>query len=605
MNKSQVSHSRAASSSVTRYCAIYTRKSSEEGLEQSFNSLDAQRESCEAYVLSQKAEGWVALPQMYDDGGFSGGNIERPGLKQLMRDIEAKKVQTVVVYKVDRLTRSLADFAKLVELFDAYGVSFVSITQQFNTTTSMGRLTLNVLLSFAQFEREVTGERIRDKIAASKAKGMWMGGMPPVGYCVQDKTLIIDIDSAQLVRDIYQLYLEMGNVRLLKAELDKRGWLTPERLSKGLKQSGGRPFCRGHLYRILSNPVYIGKVIHKDNNYEGQHAAIIGDALWSEVQAKLKSNSVGHRSRTSCKAPGLLAGLLFDEEGERFTSVQSNKTVSKSEGETSNNNEGPHHRRYHYYISQRIIREGKAQAPDSMRIPAQELEQVVITRLHHFLSQGTELFKLVDGHGLSDTYSIDAVLQTAGKLSEFLNTGNSATHPADLIATLQSLTERIIVRAHEVEITMKFDQLIAEAKATSHAPDSAWECNDWANLRHTIILPVTLKRSGLNVRLIVQAPEYDIKRNADVRMVKLLSRAHHYFNLLTLGKVSSFKEIGLLEKLSSSHVSRVTLLAFLSPDIVKGILEGKHPHSLTSDSLMKSLPLPTDWSEQRQVLGFH
>ena len=619
MKNHSPANSRATTYSAipTRYCAIYTRKSSEEGLEQSFNSLDAQREACEAYVLSQKAEGWVALPQMYNDGGFSGGNIERPGLKQLMCDIEAKKVQTVVVYKVDRLTRSLADFAKLVELFDAYGVSFVSITQQFNTTSSMGRLTLNVLLSFAQFEREVTGERIRDKIAASKAKGMWMGGMPAVGYCVQDKTLIIDIDSAQLVRDIYKLYLEMGNVRLLKAELDKRGWLTPERISRGLGQSGGLPFYRGHLYRILSNPVYIGKVVHKDNSYDGQHAAIIDDALWNEVQAKLKSNSIGHRSRVSCKAPGLLAGLLFDEAGERFSSVQSNKATlkpdeEKTTGKKQNNADADanykaekHHRRYHYYISQRLIREGKSQAADGLRIPAQELEQVIIKRLHHFLTQSTELFKLVDGHGLTDTYAIDAVLKTAVKLAEVLNAENFVTLPADLIVTLQSLTERIIIRAHEVEITIKFDKLIAEAKGKSHAPASVWEYFDWGNLRYTITLPVTLKRSGLNVRLTVQAQEYEIKRNADVRMVKLLSRADHYFNLLTAGKVSSFKEIGILEKLSSSHVSRVTLLAFLSPEIVKGILEGRHPPSLTSDSLMKSLPLPTDWAEQKQVLGFH
>ena len=284
-----------------------------------------------------------------------------------------------------------------------------------------------------------------------------MGGMPPIGYQVQNKTLIIEECSAKLVRDIYHLYLELGNVRLLKAEIDQRGLLTPERISRSLGQSGGRPFYRGHLYRILSNPVYIGKVVHKDNNYDGQHAAIIDDALWSEVQAKLKSNSIGHRSRVSCKAPGLLAGLLFDEAGERFTSVQSNKAISKSEGETTNKNEGQHHRRYHYYVSQRIIREGKAQAPDSMRIPAQELEQVIIKRLHHFLTQGTEIFKLVDSHGLTDTYAIDAVLKTAVKLAEVLNAENSATHPADLIGTVQSLTERIIIRAHEVEITMKLE----------------------------------------------------------------------------------------------------------------------------------------------------
>ena len=592
MKKSSSSplNSRTATSSATttRYCAIYTRKSSEEGLEQSFNSLDAQREACEAYVLSQKAEGWVVLPKAYDDGGFSGGNIERPGLQQLMSDIVAKKVHIIVVYKVDRLTRSLADFAKLVELFDAYGVSFVSITQQFNTTTSMGRLTLNVLLSFAQFEREVTGERIRDKIATSKAKGMWMGGVPPVGYQAQDKTLVIDEHSAEMIRDIYQLYLKLGNVRSLKTELDKRGWTTPERISRRQGQSGGRPFCRGHLYRIVSNPLYTGKVVHKGNTYAGQHTAIIEDTLWNEVQVKLAGNHHGHRLRVSSKSPGLLAGLLFDDEGERLTSVQSNKL----------------NRRYHYYVSQRIIREGKAQAPEALRIPGQELEEVVIRKLHHFLTSRAELFRLLNDQGLKDVHAVDTVLSTAAAIADVLNTDNTATPASEVISALQNLTERIVVRAHEVEITLKIGDLIEQAKVLSHAPASAWECCDWENLRHQVLLPIQIKRSGLNVRMIVQSPDYQQKGNIDTRLVKLLSRAHHWFNKLSTGKVRSIKELGEQEKLSASHVSRVMLVAFLSPDIVRDILDGKHPPSLTSDKLMRSLPLPINWSEQKQALGY-
>jgi site-specific DNA recombinase len=582
------SRTTTSSATATRYCAVYTRKSSEEGLEQSFNSLDAQREACEAYVLSQKAEGWVVLPKTYDDGGFSGGNIERPGLQQLMSDIVAKKVHIIVVYKVDRLTRSLADFAKLVELFDAYGVSFVSITQQFNTTTSMGRLTLNVLLSFAQFEREVTGERIRDKIAASKAKGMWMGGMPPVGYGIKDKTLIIEEHSAQMIRDIYQLYLTLGNVRLLKVELDKRGWLTPARISKRQGHSGGRPFCRGHLYRILSNPIYTGKVAYKDNIYTGQHTAIIKDALWSEVQAKLASNYHHHHLRVSSKSPGLLAGLLFDDEGERLTSVQSNKL----------------NRRYHYYVSQRIIREGKAQAPDALRLPGQALEEIVITRLHHLLTSRTELFGWLNAHGLKDVHAIEAVLSTAASVADVFKNDSSATQTSDLISPLQNLTERIVVRAHEVEITLKLGGLIEEAKVVSHAPASAWECCDWVRLRYQVLLPIQIKRSGLKVLMIVQSPDYQPKGNVDTRLVKLLSRAHQWFNQLSTGRVRSVKELGEQEKLSASHVSRVILVAFLSPDIVRDILDGKHPPSLTSDKLMRSLPLPINWSEQKQALGY-
>jgi len=241
-------------------CAVYTRKSSEEGLEQSFNSLDARREACQAYILSQRQEGWRAINAAYDDGGFSGGSMERPGLKRLMGDIEARKVDTVVVYKVDRLTRSLADFAKMVEAFDARGVSFVSVTQQFNTTSSMGRLTLNVLLSFAQFEREVTGERIRDKIAASKRKGMWMGGMIPLGYDLKDRHLILNEKEAEHVREIFRLYLEIGCVKKLKAHFDQRGVKSKIRVSRSGNSSGGTTYSRGALYKILQNRIYLGGI---------------------------------------------------------------------------------------------------------------------------------------------------------------------------------------------------------------------------------------------------------------------------------------------------------------------------------------------------------
>ena len=266
-------------------CAIYTRKSSEEGLEQDFNSLHAQREACEAYIASQKQEGWKPLPDAYDDGGFSGGSMERPALQALLADIGAGRVDVVVVYKVDRLTRSLTDFAKIVEVFDAHGVSFVSVTQQFNTTSSMGRLTLNVLLSFAQFEREVTGERIRDKIAASKKKGLWMGGFVPIGYVAKDRTLVVNEAEAAKVREIFRLYLEHRCVRRVQAELDRLKVTTSRYVAKTGKVSGGVPFSRGHLYRILSNPIYVGEIGHKEARYPGQHPAIIDRETWDSVQA--------------------------------------------------------------------------------------------------------------------------------------------------------------------------------------------------------------------------------------------------------------------------------------------------------------------------------
>ncbi|WP_435626294.1 recombinase family protein [Candidatus Ferrigenium straubiae] len=276
-------------------CAIYTRKSSEEGLEQDFNSLDAQREACEAFVLSQQHEGWRAIATQYDDGGYSGGNMDRPALKRLLEDIDNKRIQVVVVYKVDRLTRSLADFAKIVERFDVRGVSFVSVTQQFNTTSSMGRLTLNVLLSFAQFEREVTGERIRDKIAASKQKGMWMGGTPPIGYRGNARTLEVEESSASLIRHIFSRYLALGSVHELKRELDAENRVAPNRVSNAGNTYGGVRFSRGQLYRILTNPIYIGQIAHREKTYIGQHSRIIDPELWDAVQAKMISNRQGHR----------------------------------------------------------------------------------------------------------------------------------------------------------------------------------------------------------------------------------------------------------------------------------------------------------------------
>ena len=293
-------------------CAIYTRVSTEHGLEQEFNSLDSQREASEAYIKSQAHEGWRCLPGRYDDGGFSGGSMERPALQRLLGEIRSRRIDVIVVYKVDRLTRSLTDFAKLVELFDAHGVSFVSVTQAFNTTTSMGRLTLNVLLSFAQFEREVTGERIRDKIAASKKKGIWMGGVVPLGYRVENRALHIFEDHASLIRRLFASYLELGSVSALKCRLDAAALHVPERIDGAGRRCGGKPFSRGHLYKILSNPIYIGQLSHRGQTYIGQHPAIVEQATWDNAQAQLASHThrrAARRARGSrraplCEAPG-------------------------------------------------------------------------------------------------------------------------------------------------------------------------------------------------------------------------------------------------------------------------------------------------------------
>src|SRR2546421_7745131 len=302
-----------------RRCAIYTRKSSEEGLEQEFNSLAAQREACEAFIRSQQHEGWVLARTRYDDGGFTGGNVERPALQDLIADIRAGRIDIVVVYKVDRLTRSLADFARLVETFDEEGVSFVSVTQQFNTTSSMGRLTLNVLLSFAQFERDVTGERIRDKIAASKKKGMRMGGNVPLGYDASERTLVINPAEAETVRRIFALYRELGCVRRVKEEADRLGLRTKCRTTANGAERGGKPFSRGHLSTLRPNPIYTGQIAHKGQLHPGQQPALIDDESWSTVRGQLAANTSNHRHRAKSAEPSLLAGLLVDARGERLT----------------------------------------------------------------------------------------------------------------------------------------------------------------------------------------------------------------------------------------------------------------------------------------------
>ncbi|MCS3521071.1 recombinase family protein [Bradyrhizobium elkanii] len=298
-----------------RRCAIYTRKSSEEGLEQDFNSLHAQRDACEAYINSQRHDGWTALSTVYDDGGYSGGSMDRPALKQLLADVETGSVDIVVVYKVDRLTRSLADFAKIVDVFDAASVSFVSVTQQFNTTSSMGRLTLNVLLSFAQFERELTGERIRDKITASKKKGMWMGGWVPLGYDRMDRTLKVNDLEAQTVRTVFDLFLKFKNVRNVQNELARLNLRTkPYSIQRG-RAIGNLPFARGHIYKILSNPLYLGEIVHKGARHPGQHPALISPTTWDAVQAQLSANGHRRRSRSNAKSPNLLIGLMYDDAG--------------------------------------------------------------------------------------------------------------------------------------------------------------------------------------------------------------------------------------------------------------------------------------------------
>lgn len=542
-------------------CAIYTRKSSEEGLEQDFNSLHAQREACEAFVLSQKSLGWSLQPTAYDDGGFSGGNVERPALQRLIQDIEAGKVNVIVVYKVDRLTRSLADFAKLVELFDAKGVSFVSVTQQFNTTTSMGRLTLNVLLSFAQFEREVTGERIRDKIAASKRKGLWMGGIPPVGYRAKGRTLELDEQQAPRVREIFALYLELGSVSALWDELNKRGWLTPERQHKRPGFAGNKPFSRGNLYRILSNPVYLGLMSHKGDLHSGQHPPLIEKSLWDAVQAKLEAQRQGTKSQTQATNPSLLSGMLFDETGRRLIPSHSRKG----------------NKRYRYYVT-------PADVPgDPVRLPANEIEQLVIKAV---MDWALDAKQVVNAVGWSDAKAAEEAISVGQKLAQVLaKTDKESTHRAHL----ERCIEAVEVGPSSVRITI--DLVGCAMVKDGTGPVSA-----------LIEVAAERKRCGMAVRLVIGGSGANHVREPDQTMIQLINKAREWLERLTrLGQ--GIGDIAKEENVSPGYVTRLLHLALLAPDITQSIAAGEHPADVTATRLMQALPLPLEWAEQRKVLG--
>ena len=553
-------------SKVSLKCAIYTRKSSEEGLEQGFNSLDAQREACEAFVLSQQHEGWKAIPTLYDDGGYSGGNIERPALKQLLMDIDQKKVNVVVVYKVDRLTRSLADFAKIVELFDAKGISFVSVTQQFNTTSSMGRLTLNVLLSFAQFEREVTGERIRDKIAASKQKGMWMGGTVPIGYVGHERTLAIDEDHAKIIRYMYERYLALRSIRALKMELDQAGIYAPQRHYASGHEYGGVPFSRGNLQRILTNPIYIGKISHFDKVYEGQHPAIIDSVLWEAVQNKRIDNQQAQEQRPKAPSDSLLTGILFDSEGLRLTPSHSQKQS----------------KRFRYYLSQQLVNEGKASTPSGIRIPAQELELMVINQLCDWLTDSDAVIGALN----PEPEQVQNLVADSVKLATDLQENKTEQY---------QLLRQIIER---VEVGSTYVSLFIKAAALTIVNEES------ADKLITLRTNVQLKRCGYAMRLIIT----DKNKNQtfkDQRLIDHLSKAYQWLTLITSGKVQSIKEIADAEGLDQSHVTRTINKAFLAPDIIRTILNGTQPAHLNLKYMKQFRVLPNDWNAQKSLLGFN
>ena len=556
-------------------CAIYTRKSTEEGLEQDFNSLDAQREACEAFIKSQRHEGWRTVRARFDDGGFSGGTIDRPALRRLLDAVQRAEIDTVVVYKVDRLSRSLTDFAGMVELFETRNVSFVSVTQQFNTTTSMGRLTLNVLLSFAQFEREVTAERIRDKIAASKKKGLWMGGPPPLGYDVQDRKLVANAAEAKTARLLFQLYLDLGTVRRLKEEADRQNIVTKLRERRDGNIGGGKPFSLGNLYQLLSNPLYIGRVAHRGETYPGQHEAIIDDGTWAAVQAQRARNAADRKSAKNAKSPALLIGLIYDETGDRLCPTHANKKG----------------RRYRYYISTRLINDAHKN-DDGWRLPAKEIERLVLKQVSDVLRDQRRLQELL--HPTDQTpVSLTRLLAQAQALARDLDDGDIAERRA----ILQTILKRVDLSASAMTITLDPAKLAARLGI-----DHKLLPSDQID-QPTLAIPVKLRRRGVEAKLILTGPDKPHDER-DLHLCRLVAQARFWLDQLASGEATSLRDISRRHQVHSSEVSRILPLAFLAPDIVEAIIVGRQPVELTARTLKRIGTLPPDWAAQRTYLRF-
>ena len=531
---------------MKRRCAIYTRKSTEEGLEQAFNSLDAQREACAAYILSQTHEGWELVDEQYDDGGWSGGNMDRPGLKQLLADVAAGKVDVIVVYKVDRLTRSLADFARIVDTLDKAKASFVSVTQAFNTTSSMGRLTLNVLLSFAQFEREVTSERIRDKFAASKRKGIFMGGPIPIGYRLEDRKLLIDEVEACTVRMIFERYLALRSIGQLVDELSYRGVRTKVRQHKDGRTVGGVAFYQGPLAWLLKNPVYIGKVAQDGVLHEGEHEGIIDEALWTEVQSCIASNRYRRKVGHGVRNPSLLTGMLTNPDGVPMTPVFTTKGSQ----------------RHQYYVTRLKPGDDRKEA---WRVPAREVDRRVIAALSDWLRSGATRELPDDARTARDQLA-------------------SRSELADAISDMSVPEQRQLLLNWSVTVQLGTDQL-------------SLQLGDGAEAIF-IELPARLAHRGPELKLVLQAGA-DPDRKPDPVLVKLIVLARAAQRSLTAGKPDP-----LISHYSKRHLWQLLRISWLAPDIIAAIVGGTQPVTLTGRRLLRANDAPLEWKAQRAYFQF-
>ena len=527
-------------------CAIYTRVSTEQGLDQEFNSLDAQYDAASAYIKSQAHAGWALIRSRYDDGGYSGGSTDRPDLQRLLDDIRARKIDVIVVYKVDRLTRSLADFAKLVELFDAHGVSFVSVTQQFNTTTSMGRLTLNVLLSFAQFEREVTSERIRDKIAASKRKGLWVGGPLPLGYEMKDGKIAVVENEAERVRLIYRRYLELSGVNALVRDLKDKDIRTKIRLRATGSTRGGILFERGSLFYLLRNRFYIGEVKYKGEVLPGEQPAIMDRQLFDAVQQKL-TDQWSHRNHAKTKSNHLLTGLLYDDAGHRMIPTHATKAGI----------------RYRYYVSLPHLKgESKTTSVGSVsRIPATDIENIIVKSVNEHLLARHDQSR--SGRAYADDLGL--------------------------------ITEQV------VRIDVRKDRLIVRFKSAgteegSHSADDQMLSIPWqkppSRKSRQILIPVGVSRNDVRATR--------IERRA--RLVNAIARGRRWLDEIVSGSVTDVQQIAARQKCSARQVNLTISLAFLAPDLVKAAVEGRLPRGIGVERLRDA---PAEWSRQFEALGLN
>ncbi len=549
-------------------CAVYTRKSTEDGLDQEYNSLDAQFDACSAYVLSQRHEGWTLLPDRYDDGGFSGGNMARPGLKRLLADVAAGKVDIIVLYKIDRLTRSLADFAKIVEILDAAGASFVSVTQALNTTTSMGRLMLNVLLSFAQFEREMTGERIRDKIAASKKKGLWMGGPVPLGYIVQNRKLIVEEQEAETVRHIMRCYLALSSVNELVAQLERDGYRTKVQRQASGPHRGGCVFRRGTLYHLLRNRIYLGEIVHKGAAYPGEHEPTVPMDLWHQVQDKMAAQASGGARRSRVRNPSLLIGLIVDGRGRAMTPTHAKKGS----------------RNYRYYVT----RPEHIDTEPAWRVSAHDVEGLVSAQLAELLRDEANLIDLTNAQALGADQT-QKVLWAAERAASTLKAG----FPPDKEMLLHKMIERISLHDQQISIELKADGLFQLLGL------------DPSEIAPIIISTAAVRvRRGHQIRLIIPGPATakTVERNRDPKLVALIGDSITARDLVLSSSGKSLQQIASENGRCRKRLAKLLAVSFLAPDIVTAIVEGRQPSTLTPTALL-AVDLPMAWHEQRSLLG--